>query len=115
VVVRDDSDGASARPCDKPFDRDAWQSPSGTSGDWGKPTPRQRVADTLIACETLIGATRKRATQLLGKPDARSRPDEGNAIYYNTGPQRSLPLDTEVLIVTFGNDGRVARVELGNT
>ena len=110
-----DSRGRSAGPCDKAFDRDAWLSQNGTSGGWGKPTPRQRVADTLVACEWLIGATRARVKEVLGKPDAKSLPGEGTSIYYNTGPQRSLPLDTEVLIVTFGRDGRVARVGFGNT
>lgn len=74
---------------------------------------RQLVADRLIECRSLVGATRERVQSLLGEPvRTDSAPDEW---VYVTGAERSdVQLDSEYLIVEFGAADRVTGLRLSS-
>lgn len=59
--------------CDKPFDVAAWERASSSDPRVDGRTPLEDLADGLIDCETLIGASRSRVRALLGKPDIKDR------------------------------------------
>jgi hypothetical protein len=94
------------------FDRTAWatdpaqRSESTSAGSHG-PTPRQREADTLIACGTLDHAPRDDVAALLGASD----PADDSWVYV-TGPDRGYGVDYEELVVEFGPDGTATRLFL---
>lgn len=88
----------------------------------GGATQRQRLADRLIECETLLGTRRSRVREILGRPD--NYVAQGTRFYangswedgtwsYTLGTQRAgFPIDDEHLVVRFGREGRVRSTEL---
>ena len=88
------------------FDAKIWSSPSSSVGE--TPTARQRLADGLIACNTLNGASVRQLRQRLGRPDERDR----QGWSYQLGPERHpMQIDSEYLDVAV-SDGRVVAVSV---
>jgi hypothetical protein len=58
------------------------------------PSAGQRLADELLTCDALIGLTRAEVRDLIGRDRTRFRE-------YGTGPQRVMPIDSELLDITF--------------
>lgn len=99
------------------FDTKAWVRDSSTRRPAeGGPSPRQRIADTLIECEgSLQGTTRGEARRLLGRPNSWDTYDPGNAgtWSYTLGTERGfIEIDDEHLLVRFTPDRRVRSLEL---
>lgn len=92
------------------FDKALWKSPDSTEVR-GELTDRQRLADRMIDCGALKGATATAVRDLLGKPDWRYD-DRGEWGYY-TGPERgAVSIDGENLVVFFKRR-RVVRLARG--
>lgn len=94
------------------FDRAGWRSAGGEgrSGLLGGASQRQRLADRMIACQTLAGRRRSDVRHLLGRPDYPSR---ASRYYYELGGGRSAgPLDNEFLSVRFDRRARVETVAI---
>jgi hypothetical protein len=88
------------------FDAKVWLAPSSSVGE--PPTARQRLADGLIACNTLEGVSVDGARKVLGRPEERDR----QSLSYELGPERSLiQIDSEYLNVAVRN-GRVVALTL---
>jgi hypothetical protein len=76
-------------------------------------TVRQKLADNLVRCRTLIGKSRTAVRQLLGPGDEGPVDGGGSSMDYGTGPQRSrFSLDAEYLIVELDRRGVVKHVFL---
>lgn len=110
-VYRDDTTSAVHGGIRCPFRVDPveWSQSSPSSEESGA-TPRQRQADGLLKCKTLRRMSRAEVRELLGHPDngfIRSPHWE-----YVTGPHRGVPIDTELLTVTYGDNGLVRYVSL---
>lgn len=73
----------------------------------GSPTFRQRTAETIIGCQTLVDWDERKVRERLGKQSLVSRED--NAWFYEVGPSAS-GLDSSVLVVRF-REGRVSKLE----
>lgn len=87
-----------------------------TRADWGEfegaadldsPTPRQRLAEAVIECETLDGVRRRQVHALLGDPDAQV--DRGREERWLTGPT-AYGVDYEELTVRFDAESRVVSI-----
>jgi len=108
AVVGCGSGKPSAASCRSDFDRSAWLAPDSSTET---PTARQRLADDLVDCKALIGLSRAEVRALLGPADhGRSRSPLWE---YVTGPQRVMPIDSELLDIVFTN-GVVTEVRLTN-
>jgi hypothetical protein len=85
-----------------PFESTTWKANSRNAGPaW--PT-RLRMADHLLSGGVLRGKTRAEVTSLLGPPDSSGTAEIG----YYLGPERGwIRIDSELLSVRFGPDGRV--------
>ncbi len=91
--------------CTRPLDRREWIQEDGIKGD---PSPRQRAADRLIKCRTLIGMSLREARRLLGRPFEGS----GTEFAWLLGDERGLiKLDSEYLTVRL-RGGRIVRAEV---
>jgi hypothetical protein len=76
----------------------------------GGASKRHKLADRMIACQTLDGRKRSDIRQLLGKPDFPSR---AARYYYELGAGRSAgPLDNEFVSIRFDHRARVEAVEI---
>jgi hypothetical protein len=100
-----------ARPgCDGfPFDSAACRAETSNSGAPGALTERQRMADNLVACESLLGTSRTDVRRVLGAADVKG---EDGDWYFDLGPDRDAGLDREQLEVKFDERGRVTKTEL---
>jgi hypothetical protein len=101
------SHGAETRfDCDAyRFDANVRLSRSSSVGE--TPTARQRLADGLIACNTLDEVSVREARTLLGRPDERD--EEGLA--YQLGPERHpAHIDSEYLDVAVSDGRRRSRL-----
>lgn len=100
------------------FDERAWARLSSIRPppDGAPPTPRQRLADALIECESFEGATRTEVRHVLGRPDNYVVHDPGverGAWSYNLGTERGFfGIDDEHLLVRFDPSRRVRSLEL---
>lgn len=90
------------------FDSAAWKRDSQKLHDGS--TDRQRLADGLARCHTLVGWTRAEVRRKLGRREINST----RRIWtYQTGPDRSgFHIDFEMFSVHFGRDGVVKFVQL---
>jgi hypothetical protein len=75
-------------------------------------TPRQKLADRLVKCRTLIGKSYESVMMMLGPPD------DGEARYgsigYILGPERGIPsMDDELLELDLDHDLRVTDTMVG--
>lgn len=105
-------DGGHASCKNDTFDQVAWRATGSQtrSGLQGGASRRQKLADQMIACETLDGRRRDDVRRLLGKPDFPSRAER---YYYELGEGRSAGLlDNEFLSIRFDRSARVAAVEI---
>jgi hypothetical protein len=105
IAIASSRDSETRFDCDTyRFDANLWLSSSSSVGE--TPTARQRMADGLIACNTLNGVSAQEARKLLGRPDVRDR--EGWS--YQLGPERHpMQIDSEYLDVAVSH-GRVVAV-----
>jgi len=110
--------GASREECSvATFDTRLWADASSADREpGGGPSSRQRLADRLVECESLQGASRRQVRKLLGRPDdhvARDRRlDEEGTWSYDLGTERGwMGIDDEHLVVRFGRDERVRSAE----
>jgi hypothetical protein len=100
------------------FDTRAWAAESSSDRQpSGGPSARQRLADHLIACESLHGARRAQVRKVLGRPDNYVAQDtrlyEDGTWSWDLGTQRDgFPVDDEHLVLRFGREGRVRSAEL---
>jgi hypothetical protein len=99
------------------FDSRAWIDDA-DGGAWveankrEEPSVRQRLADGLIECDTLVGKRRAEVMRMLGEP-AVAHVDGEEAASWVTGVERGyINIDNEHLIVRFHPDGRAASAEL---
>jgi hypothetical protein len=88
------------------FDSQAWRD-SSDDLDVEPGGERHDAAVALVTCQTLIGKPRSEVRSLLGRPEDGDR--ESELHYVAPDPLR---LDDEILVVTFGRDGRVVDAEL---
>jgi len=73
---------------------------------------RLRMADDLIGSGKLQGLTRAEIFSLLSEPPKTDYFKEYDLVYY-LGPERSsISIDSEWLVVKFGQDGRVAKAAI---
>ena len=95
------------------FDARAWA--SGGYAEGTPPTPRQRMADGFVQCQTLHGRGRQALRRLLGRPDNHVTHGLGASAWsWALGPQRQgYPIDDEHLIVHFDKRDSVAWAEIG--
>jgi hypothetical protein len=90
-----------------PFDRGVWDSVRLMSGE--EDYRRHRMADGMIASGALIGKSQEEIIALLGIPSPNGpRP---NTLDYVLGRERGhiFVVDSELLAIEFGSDGRAAR------
>lgn len=97
------------------FDSQVWKQ---SDNDHMEGTPRIYMADDLIRDKTLEGLTEEEVVEMLGEPYPRD-PIDGSTfpggaydsdIHYYLGPQRGfMALDSEWLMIAFGEDGKVNR------
>ena len=91
------------------FDASGWHNQD-TRDDLRAPTPRQRLADRLISCRTIVGWSRARVRRVLGRPDNYvARRSEWT---YSLGIERGVPIDYEHLVVKFDSHDQVASLDL---
>lgn len=104
----------SAADCGRPPDYAAWREASVPSArSDGDERTRRSVADHLVRCDSLKGATRREVLERLGPsglPDDETPRDERRFWSFYLGPD-DLGIDAEMLVVTF-DGGRVARVRV---
>jgi hypothetical protein len=87
------------------FDSAVWKREvlSTRHGDW---PPRLCMVDDLLASGRLDGLTEPGVVALLGPPDSKLAGDW----YYHLGPERGfIRIDSESLVVGFGEDGKANR------
>jgi hypothetical protein len=83
------------------FDARSWRSQAG-GGD------RDRIARTLVKCDTLIGKTRPQVRAMLGQGGGK-----GKARYYDVSSDNPLELgDARLLVLGYDGTGRVRRASL---
>jgi hypothetical protein len=101
---------SSAARCDgSSFDSDAWRRDSQRRADGL--TDRQRLADQLVACKTLIGKSRGQVRGLLGRREAIN--SSRRVWSYVIGPPRGgFNIDHEMFSVYFDERGRVRSVDI---
>jgi hypothetical protein len=88
------------------FDEAGWKA-NETGEDIMWP-PRLRMVDDLLATRDLRGWDRSRVVKLLGKPDMTNWNREGQMVYL-LGPERGLfSVDSEWLVITLDDKGKVA-------
>lgn len=101
------------------FDATAWA--NGTDGhEWVRasereePTVRQRLADGLVECGTLVGKREAQLTDMLGGPDDYvAQVDGEEAASWATGIERNyVNIDNEHLFIRFDADGKATSAEL---
>lgn len=98
--------------CDRyRFDEAAWDADSERPGS-DDLTDRQRIADDLIRCRTLLGLPKREVRAMLGPPGAESN---RRMWLWIVGPERG-PIKTrpETLQVRFGPAGRVRDARLSD-
>jgi hypothetical protein len=86
------------------FDADLWKKRDQTAhhSDW---PPRLCMVDDLLARGRLKAMTESQVIDLLGPPDSKSL---GFSFYL--GPERGfMSIDSEILVIEFGTDGKVSR------
>ena len=91
------------------FDAVAWRVQESTEQDSMWP-PRLCMVDDLMASRRLIGMTKTQVVELLGPPEPEGFPFGANAsdIHYYLGPDRGfIRIDSEWLLLKFGEDGRL--------
>ena len=100
------------------FDSRAWADKDSAREQPGRgPSTRQRLADQLIECETLLGARRTQVWGSLGRPDNYAAQDtrfyEEGTWSYTLGVERGFfGIDDEHLLVRFDPSRRVRSLEL---
>ncbi|MFL5912173.1 MAG: outer membrane protein assembly factor BamE [Gaiellaceae bacterium] len=106
------SAGAGSAACRQlRFDVAAWRNGSSTTSSDGL-TTRQREADQVLKCRTLVGRTRRQVRRMLGPPEADSTRQFWT---YLTGDERgAIKVDSEYLEVVFDSHGRVRSAHLYN-
>jgi hypothetical protein len=73
---------------------------------------RERMADRLVGRHTLRGKTRGEVISLLGEPPPTDYFRDWNLVYL-LGPERGLlGIDSEWLVVRFGQDGRATEFRI---
>jgi len=73
---------------------------------------RERMADRLVGRHTLQGKTRSEVVSLLGEPPPTGYFSDWDLVYF-LGPERGFwSIDSEWLVVRFGQDGRVAEFRI---
>jgi hypothetical protein len=90
------------------FNQELWktQNSSAHDADW---PPRLCMVDDLLASGRLNGMSKKQVIELLGPADGTQ--DAG--VSYYLGPERGpFGIDSETLIIEFGEDGNVCRQEI---
>ena len=90
-----------------------WQAahPSRALGDDDR-RRRQPIADRIVECGVLREATRSQVRGTLGEPDSRA----AGEWLWELGPQPELGgLDSDVLVVVFGANGRVRDIQVATT
>lgn len=93
------------------FDAELWRNQEKVERDTMWP-PRLCMVDDLMSSGRLDGLTRKQVVELLGPPHDKSFPAGAkNAdIHYYLGPERGyIRIDSEWLLITFGDTGTVNR------
>jgi hypothetical protein len=90
------------------FDRAEW------IDDAGQDESKERQADALVRCRTLIGMTRKGVRQLLGDNDRRAGTSTHRRWWFYTGEVNDFlgPGDALILYVRFDGTGTVKRTSL---
>lgn len=108
VVVAAGCDlGGSVDCSDFRVDRGAWA--EAVPGEQG--SARDKIADGLVECRVLRGASRNEVARLLGRPEQVSRRPE--AWIYTLGPERRMiKMNPGYLMVTFDTRDRVRAVEI---
>jgi len=77
-----------------------------------EPYPRRAMADHLLQQRTLHGKSRAEVLDLLGEPSDTEHFAEYDAVYW-LGPQRSMvAIDSEWLVIRFGESERVTEAKL---
>ena len=112
VVVGCGSSEPGRAACDRHrFDEAAWDADSERPGS-DDLTDRQRIADDLIRCRTLLGRPKRDVRALLGSPSAESN---RRMWLWIVGPERG-PIKTrpETFQVRFGPAGHVRDVRLSD-
>lgn len=75
------------------------------------PTRRQRLADALIKCRTLLGLSSDEAAHLLGRPD--NAIAEAGELSWQTGPERNyIAIDNEHLVLRLDRRRRIGSAKL---
>ena len=88
------------------FDPIAWNDPETDE------RTRQEMADDVVARELLDGLTRTEVTALLGQPPDTEYFHDWDMVY-RLGMERSFfSIDSEWLVVRFGEDGRVSEYRM---
>jgi hypothetical protein len=93
-----------------PFDADRWRVRAlDDDPEW---PARLRMVDSLLASRRLHGMSRADVEQLLGPADQTNKWQHWDAVYW-LGPQRGgVRIDSEWLVLRFGEDGRTSMVRV---
>jgi hypothetical protein len=109
----DESRNGSGVACEKyRFDKAAWDADSERTGDDGL-TDRQRIADDLIRCRSVLGRTKRAVSAMLGPA---ARPESNRRMWlWIVGTERGpIKMRPETFQVRFTADGRVRNVRLSD-
>jgi hypothetical protein len=92
------------------FDAAQWERASRAEDDEADGlTERQRLADVLVECQTLVGMSRAEVTRIFGPPDEHAVHHVEYLIGFERGTFR---LDGEYLDIRFDSDDRVVDVQI---
>jgi outer membrane protein assembly factor BamE (lipoprotein component of BamABCDE complex) len=90
-----------------PFDSAAWRDELSI-----RDGAREKMADRLVGRQTLRGKTRGEVISLLGEPPATDYFSDWDLVYL-LGPERGfISIDSEWLVVRFGQNGRVTEYQI---
>jgi hypothetical protein len=93
----------------QPFDSRAWKLDESANREW--PT-RLRMADDIVDRRILVDKTKTEVLELLGPATPTDKWRSWDLVYW-LGPERGfIRIDSEWLVVRFGQDGRVRDVRI---
>jgi len=94
----------------RPFNAELWRNREDSQSD-GMWPPRLCMVDHLISSGRLEGLTRSEVVELLGPPNQESYfSSVAHDMHYHLGPERGfIRIDSEWLLIAFGENGKVSR------